>query len=357
MILLLAFGSVIIIQPLLWYLQTGKLFIWSYRDEGFNFGSPAFRSVLLSFRKGLFIYTPMILLAMAGLIPLLKKPVRLASMILFLVISTWIIASWWNWYYGDGFGLRAFIDYYGIFAILIAVFLNSIPLKFEKIILPLIFAPFIFLNLFQTWQYCNWIIHPFSMNPQKYKYVFLESDSTYMNCLGGNQELPGYRVNMTRPVHSTIHTFDTVTDVWNYAETRYLTNAYSGKYVNILDSLHIYSSGYMIRAAEISPVPATYYVVASLMVYDTIPGASNGANIVFSMDSINLRDNYYQRYHLNDIPDNPFRTWRRCAFSLTLPRIVNPDGILKIYVWNTGRKVFLIDDFRIDFYLDPSGGK
>jgi hypothetical protein len=73
------------------------------------------------------------------------------------------------------------------------------------------------------------------------------------------------------------------------------------------------------------------------------------------MDSINLRETYWQGFRLNDIPVNPARTWRTCRFSLTLPRILNPDGILKIYIWNFGKKPFMIDDFRLTFYIDQAG--
>lgn len=105
-------------------------------------------------------------------------------------------------------------------------------------------------------------------------------------------------------------------------------------------------------AFHIGGIPARYYIEASLMVYDSIPGASNKANLVFSMDSINFRENYWYGVHLNDIPENPPGVWRRCNFSLTLPIILNPEGILKIYVWNTEKKLFMIDDFRLTFFID-----
>ena len=297
-------------------------------------------NVLFSFRKGLFVYTPLILLAGFGLIAILSKPVKLISMMIFLALSTYIIASWWNWYYGDSFGLRAFIDYYGIYALLIALFLNRLSFKGDKLFLTLLFLPFIGLNLFQTWQYSNWIINPYSMNKEKYEYVFLKSDSTFVNCLGGNEEIPGYSVDHLHPCLSTQNTFEKPVENWNYSFIQSYSNAISGKNVNFLDSIHVYSSGYIVRADKISKIPATYYIEVSVMVYDSVQGASNMANLVFSMDSINFRENYWQGIHLNDIPVNPIRTWRKCKFSLTLPKILNPNGILKIYVWNTGKKSF-----------------
>jgi len=342
------------IQLFLWYLQTGRFFLWSYRDEGFYFTHPEVMNVLFSFRKGLFVYTPLILLAGFGLIAIIRKPVKFISMLTFLAVSTYIIASWWNWYYGDSFGLRAFIDYYGIYGLLIALLLNRFSFKGDKLFFALLLIPFIALNFFQTWQYSNWIIHPYSMNKEKYKYVFLKSDSTYINCLGGNEEIPSYSVDKLHPCLSTRNTFEKTDEKWDYGYIRSYPNAFSGKNVNFLDSIHQYSSGFKLMAEKISNIPATYYIEISMMVYDSVPGASQMANLVFSMDSINFREIFWHGILLNDIPVNPSRTWRKCTFSYTLPKILNPKGILKIYVWNTGKKIFMIDDFRLTFYLDKA---
>jgi hypothetical protein len=357
LILMLVTSLVFSIQLILWYFQTGHFFLWSYQDEGFYFKHPEVMNVLFSFRKGLFVYTPLILIAGLGLLAIIRKPVKFISMLTFLAVSTYIIASWWNWYYGNSFGLRAFIDYYGIYGILIALLINRFSFKGDKLVMAILFLPFIVLNLFQTWQYSNWIIHPYSMNKEKYEYVFLKSDSTYFNCLGGNEELPGYSVDRLHPCLSTKNTFEKTEENWDYGFIQNYSNAISGTRVNFIDSLHLYSSGYMNSADKISKIPATYYIEASMMVFDSIPGASNNAILVFSMDSINFRENYWQGIHLNDIPLNPSRTWRKCKFSWTLPRILNPKGIIKIYVWNTGKKVFMIDDFQLTFYIDKPAGR
>ena len=356
-LLLSLFISLLILtfQPFLWFIQTGRFFIWSYRDEGFYFSHPEVMNVLFSYRKGLFIYTPLIFFAVLGLFTIIRKPLRFISMLIFVALSAYLIASWWNWYYGDSFGLRAFIDYYGVYGLLIAMLLNRITIKYQNLLLILLLVPFIGLNLFQTWQYSNHIIHPNSMNKDKFRYVFLKSDSVYFNCLGGTQEIAGYSVDRLHPVIVTQNTFEETQENWYPTFIKPYSNAVSGKHVNYLDSLNVYSSGFFIRADRISSIPATYFIEGILSVYDSLPGASNKANLVFSMDSINLRETYWQGFRLNDIPVNPARTWRTCRFSLTLPRILNPDGILKIYIWNFGKKPFMIDDFRLTFYIDQAG--
>ncbi len=339
------------VQPVLWFLQTGKFFIWSYQNEGFIFSRPEIINVLFSFRKGLFIYTPMILLSWTGLIFLaISNRVRFFSMLLFIALSSYVISSWWNWYYGDGFGLRAFIDYYGIFCLLLALPLNRLPGKTAYFLIVFLILPVSFLNLFQTWQYTRNAIQPNSMNHQKYCYIFLKADSAHMNGMGGNQELADFTVDLKRPELVFQNNFETKPDSWNNISIQNSSRAFSQDHVGYLDSLHQFSPGLEIKTSQLGILPSRFFLEGELMVWDSIMGASNKALVVLSMDSINGRENYWQGFSLNDIPRNDMKSWRKCRFSLTIPEIVNHHGVLKIYIWNTGKDPFLLDNFTLRFY-------
>jgi hypothetical protein len=345
------FLLVISIQVILWYLQTGKLIIWSYKDEGFSFGHPRIISVLFGYRKGLFVYTPLIFLSLFGCFRLFRKNLtRLITMSSFIIVSSYIIASWWNWYYGDGFGARAFIDYYGIYALLLAILLNHKESKTGTILVIALLFPFVALNLLQTWQYTHYIIHPYSMNKAKYEYVFLKTDSVYQKCLGGNDEIPGYTMNMAQPCILYKTDFEKTTDPWRRPYNRNASFAHSGQFIGYLDSLHPYSVTLEIKPEGLSPYPAIFYIEGSVWIRDSIKGSSNGAFFVFSVDSLDQIGNYYYNFPVNDIPDNPDRVWRECKFSLTLPEFRTPGRLLKIYIWNNGKKPFMIDDFSVAFY-------
>jgi len=345
------------IQPILWYLQSGRFFLWPYRNEGVRFAHPQIMNVLFSYRKGLFIYTPLILISLSGLFPLIfKNRLKFISMVLFIASAIYIISSWWNWYYGDSFGHRAFIDFYGIFAILLAMFANRITLRYSDVILVLLFLPFIALNLFQTWQYNEEIIHPCAMNKLKYDYVFLKADSSYFKCIGSWDDMPPYSVDISKPMKIFKNDFESDTiQNWNPVSIRNTLHAYSGKKAGYTDSVYVFSPGLEIRMNRLSRVPVTLYITGSLMVRDSSAGATNKALIVLSMDSINPGENYWFGFPINEIPVNRPMIWRKCQFSLELPEICNPSGRLKIYVWNTGKKSFLIDDFILTFYKDRKG--
>ncbi len=179
LLMLAAFILVWIPQFLYWKEITGHYLYFSYAAEGASFywGHPHIWQNLLGFKKGWFIYTPMMLLAVAG-IPLLRK--RLPSFFIpvtaLLLIMIYVQSSWWSWWFGGGFGLRAYIDIYGILAFPLAALLERIfSLSKEKLRIPAIsvIVLLIFFQLFNTYQYSKNYIHYTGMNRYTYIRSFL----------------------------------------------------------------------------------------------------------------------------------------------------------------------------------------
>jgi len=343
---------ILFIQLILWYIQTGRWLIWSYPNEGFYFNRPEIAEVLLGYRKGLFVYTPVLALSILGLFTMVRSArFRLIVAVLFLCLMTYVSASWWNWYFGDGFGMRPFIDVYGLFAILLAFLLNAGAIR--KVMAPVgvILVVLIFFNLFQTWQYLQKIIHPFDMDHEKYSYVFFRTDSAYMDCLGGNREAPFYGARLDHPYRKYINDFEKKQLGWNddYRIQR-PGLALSGKFIGPLDSLHEFSPGLEMRVDSFCPAGGKIFCTVTIMVNDSLAGASNGAFFVTSIDHIDKNFNYWYGFKLNDIPQSGTGIWRSCTFAWNLPEIKNPAAMIKMYVWNPFRKPFMIDDFRIELF-------
>jgi hypothetical protein len=114
-------------QMIYWKEMTGQWLYFSYGgDERFFFNHPAIIKGLFSFRKGLFIYTPLLIFAFAGLTVLWKQRApNLVAIAVFVPLNIYIIFSWWCWWYGGGFGQRAFIDSYALMAIPAAALLQA----------------------------------------------------------------------------------------------------------------------------------------------------------------------------------------------------------------------------------------
>lgn len=159
------------VQMLIWKIQTGHWYVNSYLDEGFHFTEPHMIDFLFSYKKGMFVYLPITLVALFGLIHLYRKDIkRFATAFLFLFITIYILSSWWMWYYGGSFGTRVIIEYYPIFALLLATLIsNSGKLKPYLITLSLILVLFC---QFQTYQYRYELIHWSEMTAERYWSVF-----------------------------------------------------------------------------------------------------------------------------------------------------------------------------------------
>lgn len=177
-------AAIFFIQCLAWYLQTGHFLLYSYQGEGFHFLDPQFINILFSYRKGLFVYTPILFFSLFGLISLAykRKYYLVFTWLAFFITITYLFSSWHSWEYGASFGSRVYIDYYGIFFILLALLINEIPKGFRTgiMFLSVLTIP---VNLIQSYQYKSYILHWTDMNKEKYWEVFLKTGNRYHGLL------------------------------------------------------------------------------------------------------------------------------------------------------------------------------
>jgi len=169
--------AIVSIQLFIYKIQTGSFFIYSYDGEGFNFLNPQIFDFLFSYKKGLFVYTPMCFLALFGLIPLYKKSrFQFYSLVEFLIVVTYVLSSWWCWYYGGSFSTRVFVEYLPVFALLLAISLQYIKEKVAKIAIRSFIVVLIVVCQIQTFQYRYYEIHWAEMTKEMYWDVFLRVD-------------------------------------------------------------------------------------------------------------------------------------------------------------------------------------
>lgn len=180
-------------QFIYWKTMTGTIMYNSYDQVGsaFYFDHPHIFNFLLSFRKGWFLYTPVMLIACLGFIPLYRRlKGAIFSLLLYLVCMVYLLSSWWSWWYGGGFGIRAMVDTYAVMAIPLAAFAGWM-LSLKKYLRLIIFAALaflIFLNIFQTWQYTHGRLHWVGMTRETYLKAFLRASP-----------VPGYWQNLSMP--------------------------------------------------------------------------------------------------------------------------------------------------------------
>ena len=174
------FLSVVSIVPVIWSVQTGQWFIWGYENEGFNFLKPAFIDFLFSYRKGAFVHTPLLFVVLlSGIYLYRKKAFKLGVFAGLIGLITYVLSSWWAWYYGASYGSRPMIDYYILFALAIALFIKELkPVWFQLSFLGSLFI-FIPINIIQTFQYQTYIMDWNEMTLEKFQTIGLHIDEKY----------------------------------------------------------------------------------------------------------------------------------------------------------------------------------
>ena len=179
-ILLLAIAGFLLlasIQMIIYKISSGRFIVDSYAQWGFNFLDPQISNFLFSYRKGMFVYTPMLLLSLTGFIFLFRSSrFQFYALLSFLFIVIYVFSSWFMWYYGGSFSQRVMIEFYTFFAILLATAIQEIKSRtMKKIFLSLTVLLILFCQI-QTYQYRRMQIHWSDMNKEKYWEVFMRID-------------------------------------------------------------------------------------------------------------------------------------------------------------------------------------
>lgn len=160
-------------QFLYWYAATGKFIIDSYNNpgEGLDLLAPHTASFLFGFRKGWYIYTPLMLVATLGIFQLRRSwNGAFLSVLVFFVLNVYLISSWSNWWYADSFGSRAMVGSYAVMALPLASLLERAGSwsKLSRALFILLLAAITALNVFQYLQYLRGIIHTSRMTSEAY---------------------------------------------------------------------------------------------------------------------------------------------------------------------------------------------
>lgn len=182
-------------QLLYWKIYSGSWFIFTYNPgERFFFADPQIINFLFSFRKGWFIYTPVMFLLLAGIPLLFKTSKNLAWFVLvYFIANIYMLSCWWDWGFGGSFGCRAIVQHYAVFAIPLASFfafliekikINASVNYLAKALSVILVIAFVKLNYDQSWQYKYALIHPSGMTKEAYFFVLNKEKFTpeELNC-------------------------------------------------------------------------------------------------------------------------------------------------------------------------------
>lgn len=338
-ICLLLFILPLLLQFYLWYLQTGEWFVWSYGKEGFNWLNPQIIEVLFGFRKGWFVYTPLALLALFGMVVVFKQSrFKFFSLTLLLCLIVYIVSSWWNWYYGSSFGQRAFVDFYAIVAFLLALLLHQLKRrKLVIITLKVFIVGLIGLNLFQSFQYKENIISSWDMTYNKYKLTFGVSAPNQVK-IGGSREILPHKAQKELLL-------DTVLSLGNENQDKIEEVQRYFKY-----SQKEYGVSVNHKLQTCSKLSRGYYLELEINRLEIDLNSSENAKMIVELKNDEGGNEYYSWFFINEVPSKVAGEWMNYNYQLHLPKCNSDNNQLIVYIRNEDKANFLISRFKLRLF-------
>jgi hypothetical protein len=343
---LLAFFMVFGIQVVLFYLQCGKLFIWSYGGvEQMFLSRPELFNVLFSYRKGLFVYTPLVLVSLFGLYYMAKESVFRAVWLFMLLYSAiYIISCWWLWYYGGSLGMRPFIEYYPFVGLLLG-YLLSRPADLKIKILAWSACIFcLYYSGVQMEQYRRGMITYSDMDETRFWAIFMKHPTRYGGYVPPNrsgEEKP----NPDRVIRNTIffNDFDK-SPAWDANDLYTADYAYSGAKCTKVDEDHKYSSGIEKSFTELGN-SKKLMIQLTCMVY---PESLDGDAVLVYVYKHGDEQYNWKGFQI-DPRCSKEGAWNRIEIREMLPPPKTDTDHIQVYIFQENGSALYIDDISIEF--------
>ena len=348
-------GLLFLPQLLYYRIYAGEFFVNIYDDAGstLNLTNPRFGYVLFGFRKGWFIYSPLSLLAVIGLIFTWKhQRVYFWPVLIYLLVNIYIIASFTSLV---SYGWRAFVQSYAILTLPLGslVFALSKMKKAGKVLVALVLLPFFALNIHQAWQVRMGIISGSRMTKEYYFSVLGKNSVTDADRKKLMVERPLTSLdeidNNIVDFHSTVLslTFDE-----NLPGPEVLYQPRSMPGMLKMSSDNQFSPGLKEPYSRFS---SSYYFFLRGSVWFLSESADDLKNLrlVFSTKNKSGGELKYRAYSFNDM-QKEFKPgeWNLITADYLTPEVQSKEEIVQSYIWYNGNGEVWIDDFKIDLYTE-----
>lgn len=338
----LAAMAVVAIQPLLWYAQIGSFVAYGYQGEGFLWGRPAIFQVLFGVRRGLFLWTPVLIPAALAVVVLWKKDrVRALSAAVYWAAITYVFSAWWIWYYGSGFGQRVYVEHYPVLIIPLALVLRDLRGRRATLVWAFLAAATA-LHLAQFWQYNHGYLDRECMDRGKYAYSFLRFGKEHQGRLGGRYVVPPFHPNGLDTLAHIRWEAEAAKPYWRGRRILF-DPAYSGWHVVACDTADEFGPSFEMPAKDL-PVGRALYLGLGFERYVFHRGDTRDVLVVASTEDGQGRIKQYEAFPMEPLPPTADSTWGHIEYRVMLHPL-GPADRVKFFFWNrdrTGR--FLADD-------------
>ncbi len=351
--LFLSFALPVFLQLLMYKLQAGTWWVYSYSKEGFDFTNPEIMNVLFSYRRGLFVYTPLLAVFIFGIILLRRNRFQLLFMALFLVVTTYVISSWWMWFYGGCYGMRPYVDYYAVYALLGGLLLQALYTKTKHAwkIGALLALPFIYVSLFQTWQYRESIIAYDFMDKYKFWRVFMQGGQQFKYIyMPGAPVPPDVPANTKRIFYHKLD-FEKPDSVLELRDRFVKAPGYNSSTGTIIGTQKQESPGYSLVLPKYIPDSLNGKLWVRVRAQFNQDNNTNDAVFVTTLHPVQGNVFFWESPWLiwkNDTKN----TWKQLSYAYKLPAWQNPDDRLSIYILKRDHSKITIDDMELELFAE-----
>jgi len=325
------------VPVILWYLQTGKPFVYTYGSEKLDFLHPHILNILFSFNRGWFIYTPVAFVSIFGFAGL-YKPNRYMFYWLaaFLLLFVYVASCWWVWYYASKCGQRVFIDIYAVVALLLLFLSDRLSTQIRKRLLSTVLIFLVALNLLQFYQHAKWIFPPYNITAS----VFLNSFfrlSQEARIIIPADGITG-RISVSNDMENDQG------NGWMNPGTRNESISHSGRWSSKADQKIPYSVG---LETKINAMFTSVNRVIKIRAWVLAPASVSRSTLVvdYQLNGVSISYNQFilEKFVTVD-------KWTPVEVAFYVPRNMPPDGTVKVYFYNPSPVLKLfIDDLFIDF--------
>ena len=329
----------------LWYWKslTGDWLFYSYDNpgEGFRFFPPYIMEFLFSFRKGWFVYTPLMVFAFAGFYTLYKRHRSwFPALFVFVLLDLWIVSSWSCWWYAGGsFSARAMLPAYVLLAVPLASLIEAVGSKRWKWIVATLAVLLVALNLFQTWQFQKGIIDKERMTRDYYWAIF------------GKTKIDEEKLDTLLLVERSTETREVFSDFDRYSkrlvfETSFQSNNDTAQALGLSGS-NAFLSGPDLPFHQItSNDHAWIHAKAECFIPDSFEGAA--PLLVASFHHQNQTYKYRAEALLVDSTSRG--RWNSLDLWYLTPEVRTREDNLKVYVWNRTDSPIYIRNFVVEVW-------
>jgi hypothetical protein len=319
-------------QFIYWKYLTGHFLYYSYPGEGFaNWKNPMMIAVWFSPLNGFFLYTPLALLFIAGIVIMIVKKIPNGIFIgLFFLLITYIFASWHIWSFGGSFGYRPFVEYYSLLALPFGYFLASLKALKNLYIRSLLIIFIIFSGYYNLRLTYNQRWNPYSTWSWDDYFIYLDEAGICHNNLDSytyKQDFENFssieqQFHQRQCVHSP--------GFAGYINQDTLIN---GQFLRRLD--------WMLNA-QVKRVKASLWVN---------PGKKIRTKALFvcKIQDWQQKCFYYKEVKLDDFIKSP-NSWYQVTATFYIPEWIDQSNNICFYVWNKSRtSITYIDDIKLRF--------